>query len=197
MSENQANNDAFLDSAALLVVDVQEPFLKALPNRDPFLRRCQFAVRAASLLSIRVLFTEQIPEKLGPVHPSLLDGLDHPNIFAKSAFSALGARGLPEFLEANEIEHLILAGLETPICIYQTAIAAINKDCIVTVLSDCTGARRLDDAAAALAALEAPGCHVLPAETVFYSILADATHPKFREFTALIKSFNQETTPSK
>lgn len=193
MSDNPSNNTAFMKSVALLVIDVQEPFLKAIASREILLRRCQFAVRAASLLSMRVVFTEQMPEKLGPLHPSLVQKIDEPAVFAKSAFSALGAPGLRQFLEENEISHLILAGLETPICVYQTAIEATGAEFSVTVLSDCTEARRTDDAAAAIAALRAlaPRCHVLPSETVFYSIVADANHPKFRDFTALIKSFNE------
>ena len=57
---------------ALLVVDVQPTFLKALPDAEAFLRRCALAVGAARLLGIPVFFTEQVPAKLGGTHPELL-----------------------------------------------------------------------------------------------------------------------------
>jgi hypothetical protein len=56
------------------------------------------------------------------------------------------------------------------------------------VLSDAVGARRSEDAATCLAALRQAGAHVLPSETVFYSLLRDATHPFFKNYTKLVKS---------
>src|SRR5690606_1291286 len=111
-------------------------------------------------------------------------------IFPKTSFSALQAPGLREVLANAKIDHLILAGLETPICVYQTAIEATNDDFSVTLLSDCLGARRENDARAVLASLAQIGCHVLPSETVFYSILSDSEHPAFREYTALVKKYS-------
>ncbi|MFM9092543.1 MAG: isochorismatase family protein, partial [Verrucomicrobiota bacterium] len=110
-------------------------------------------------------------------------------VWAKDTFSALGdpaVRGA--LLAPGGPRHLLLAGIETPICVYQTAIDALRAELEVTVLTDCVGARRPADAAAALAALARLGCHLLPAETVFYALAQDARHPFFRGLTALVKA---------
>jgi nicotinamidase-related amidase len=72
--------------------------------------------------------------------------------------------------------------------VFQTAVDGLQAGLAVTVLSDCVAARRPADAATCLAALARAGVHVLPAETVFYSILRDTAHPFFRAYTALVKS---------
>ena len=84
---------------ALLVVDVQPTFLKAMPEGEACLRRCVLAASAAKLLGVPVLFTEQVPAKLGPTHPDLLLAAGEGRaVFGKTAFSAFGAPGLVEDL---------------------------------------------------------------------------------------------------
>jgi nicotinamidase-related amidase len=82
---------------------------------------------------------------------------------------------------------MILCGLETPICVFQTAVDALQAGIEVTVLCDCVGARRPGDSEACLAALARAGAHVVPSETVFYTIVRGAAHPAFKSFTELVK----------
>jgi isochorismate hydrolase len=90
-------------------------------------------------------------------------------------------------LRQREVRHLLLCGIETPVCVYQTAIEAMAEGLQVTVLSDAVGARRTDDARVCLEALVRNGAHVLPAETVFYALMRDVGHPFFRDYTKLVK----------
>lgn len=182
--------DSPLARALLLVVDVQQPFLNALPGADALVRRTALAIAAARGLGLPIAFTEQVPAKLGPTRPDLLAlAGEKPAVFAKDAFSALDSAELQELLEVQNIEHVLLAGLETPICIYQTALGLIGGERNVTLLTDALGGRRPDDCAAALAYLSHLGCHALPTETVFYSILKTTKHPFFRDYTKLVKQY--------
>ncbi|MGF1451238.1 MAG: isochorismatase family protein [Opitutales bacterium] len=170
----------------LLVVDMQAGFLQAINDSETLIRRVQFAISATRLLGWPIRFTEQVPDKLGATIPELetRDG----EVFAKTAFSAFGAEGLLDSIREAGATHLLLAGIETPICVYQSVVDALREDLAVTVLADGVGARRTADAGAALAELRSAGCHVVPAETVFYSLIRDAKHPRFRDFTALVKA---------
>lgn len=183
-------NETPIPSVALLVVDMQESFLQAIPRADAIRSRCSFAIEAARILNIRTFFTVQVPEKLGPTAPDLTALAGDSPIFSKTGFSALSAPGLMDSLAGNEIDHLILAGVETSICVYQTAIEAANQDMAMTLLSDCIGGRRPEDSPPVLRALAQIGCHILPAEAVFYSVLGGADHPEFKAFTALVKKYN-------
>lgn len=182
MSETSASG------VALLVVDVQPTLLKAIPAADAFLQRCLLAVGAARLLGLPVFFTEQVPAKLGPTHPDLLLAAGESRaVFGKTAFSAWGAPGLVEALAKKEVSQLLICGLEGPICIYQTGLDALRGGLGVTVLTDAVTGRRPEDSRVSLEALRVAGAHLLPAETVFYALLGEASHPQFRAFTELVK----------
>jgi nicotinamidase-related amidase len=176
--------------ATLLAVDLQESLLSLLP--PPAARtlraRASLALSAADTLGIPVVFTEQVPEKLGPTAAPLLRLAPSAPALPKNTFSALSTPAVLDTLRELHTEHLLLCGLETPICIYQTALGALAAGFQVTVLSDVLGARRPEDAATCLASLRHAGVHVLPTETVLYALLHDAAHPSFRDLVALVKN---------
>lgn len=173
----------------LLAVDLQPGLLAAIDPAGPLTRDCRFALAAATGLGLPVAFTEQVPTKLGATVTGLRAAAPAAPVWAKQTFSALGDEAVRgALLGPAGPRHLLLAGIETPICVYQTAIDALRAELEVTVLTDCVGARRTTDAAAALGALARLGCHLLPAETVFYSLVQDASHPFFRGLTALVKA---------
>jgi len=173
----------------LLVVDLQPAFLDAIPGGARTLRRAAFAVAAAQGVGLPVAFTEQVPAKLGPTAPALLRLAPGAPVFAKETFSALADEAVrAALLDERRIDHLLLCGIETPICIHQTSLDARRAGIEVTLLSDVIGARRADDAEVCLSALRAAGVHVMPSETVFYSLLGSARHPFVRDFTRLVKT---------
>jgi len=175
--------------ALLLCVDMQPVFLKALPDGASLVRRCAFAISAAQGVGMRVAFTEQAPRKLGGVEPKLLELVKKPTLFSKSTFSALADDGIADVIRQLDIEHIVLCGLETSICIYQTALDAVDRNLQVTILSDACGARRTEDAATCLTALARHNVYVLPAETVFYALIQGTDHPFFKEYTKLVKQY--------
>jgi nicotinamidase-related amidase len=172
----------------LLCVDLQPNFLKAIPNAVLLMRRCSFVIQAAVGMRVPVLFSEQVPQKLGGTDVELLRLAPEAPIFAKTTFSALADPAIHEAVKNNGVEHLLLCGIETSVCVHQTAVEALASGLDVTVLSDCVGARRTDDAIVCLKALRRAGAHVLPAETVFYSLLHDTSHPFFKNYTQLVKA---------
>ena len=185
----------------LVCVDMQPAFLRVMADGARVRRSCAFAVSAARGLGLPVLFTEQVPEKLGGTAPGLLALAPGATVLGKRTFSALAdeliRRSLIRHLLPGKAVpgrppdrrgHLLLCGVETPVCVYQTAVAAIAEGFEVTVLSDAVGARRPDDARVCLDALVRSGAHVLPTETVFYALLHDAGHPFFKAYTELVKS---------
>ncbi|MBI2515397.1 MAG: isochorismatase family protein [Opitutae bacterium] len=173
----------------LLCIDMQPAFMAAIPGAARVQLRCAFALESAHGLGLPVLFTEQVPAKLGRTTPELLALAPKPESMGKDAFSAFGDERIKRRLQEIGAEHLIICGIEAPVCVYQTAIDALRNDYQVTILTDCVGARRADDATTALAALAKAGCHLLPSETVFYALLNDARHPFFRAFTSLVKKY--------
>jgi len=173
----------------LLCIDLQPVFVRAVHEGARVQRRAEFAVAAANGLGLPVVFTEQVPHKLGGTAPELLALAPSSTAMGKTTFSALADEAIRRaLLDERQTEHLLICGVETPVCVYQTAIDALAAGLPVTILSDAVGARRSEDAAACLAALARAGAHVLPSETVFYSLLHDVAHPFFKAYTQLVKS---------
>jgi nicotinamidase-related amidase len=170
---------------------MQPVFIGAVADGRVVLGRCQFAVAAACGLGIPVAFTEQVPAKLGSTDPSLLSLVEKPEVHPKDTFSAFSPAGpVREALaRGRTLEHVLICGVETPICVYQSAADALQAGLSVTILSDCVGARRREDAATCTVALARAGAHVLPSETVFYSILGGTAHPYFKAYTQLVKKY--------
>lgn len=178
------------DSLALLVVDEQDAFLAPIDDRERILKRTSFAVAACKLLGIDVFFTEQVPDKLGGTNEALLAlGGPEPTVFGKAEFSAFKCQPLIDALAAKGKKHLLIAGIEVPICVYQTVIDARDAGYQVTLLSDGIGGRRPEDFPPILETLQNAGCFRLPSESIFYSILTTATHPLFKAYTQLVKQY--------
>ena len=179
---------SFLDDTLLLCVDMQPKFIAAIRHGVRIRRRCEFAVAVAVGIGLPVAFTEQVPSKLGNTAAELLALAPQAAVWSKDTFSAFADNPIREaLLRQRNVEHILLCGIETPICVYQTAIAAIAEGLQVTVFSDAVGARRESDAHTCLEALARAGVHVLPTETVIYALLRDVSHPFFREYTKLVK----------
>ncbi len=174
--------------ALLLCIDLQAIFLNSVADSPRLLKRCGFAIQAAKGFGVPIAFTEQVPQKLGGTVPELLKLAPEAKLFGKSTFSALADDGIRDTIRAMDIEHLILCGLETSVCVYQTALDALDAQLQVTILADAVSARRPDDAQICLDALRARNhVFVLPSETVFYSMLQNVKHPYFKAFTQLVK----------
>lgn len=176
------------DDLLLLCIDLQPVFVRAVAEGERVQRRCEFAVASAAGLGLPIAFTEQVPQKLGGTAPSLLELAPGAATWGKNTFSALADDGIRDILRERGVKHLLLCGVETPVCVYQSAIGALADGLHVTVLSDAVGARRPDDARVCLDALARGGAHILPAETVFYALLRDVSHPFFRGYTQLVKT---------
>ena len=184
------NAEHYNASVALLIIDIQETFLGTVTNGDTLLQRCCFAAEAAKLFEVPVFLTEQVPKKLGPIHPHLAAIARESPVFAKSTFSAMQLLRLKKELQDASIQHLLIAGLETPVCIFQTVMDALRQNFRLTLLSDCIACRRREDGEAVMAYLGSqPNVFRLPSEAVFYSILGGANNPQFRSFTKLVKKY--------
>ncbi len=172
----------------LLCVDLQPVFIRVMKEPEALIRRASLAIAAAQGFQLPTLFTEQVPAKLGATSADLLALAPEAKVYAKDTFSAFDDESICDAIAAYAPERIILCGLETPVCVYQTAIDALRTNYRVTILSDAISARRPADAQNCLTALRAQGAEVLPVETVFYALLKSVQHPFFKAYTQLVKA---------
>ena len=175
----------------LLIIDLQSSLISKTNDELKLLNRCSFAIQAALLLQCKIAITEQSANKLGNTCDELRSIMpEETPLFSKDSFSAMNCPGVKKWIKDNQIEHLLLIGLESSICIYQTAVQALSENIGVTLLSDCIGERRIEDRYPVIQQLLTMDAHVLPSETIFYSLIGSAEHPKFNEFIKLVKRYS-------
>jgi nicotinamidase-related amidase len=178
-----------IQHSALLVLDMQGLFVSVMRKPRTLQARVQFAVSAANLLECPIVFTEQAPEKLGPTLPDITAAADLSVTLPKKEFSAFGVPSFEAHLKGKKVKWLLIAGLETPVCVLQTALDAVRHGFHPVLLEDCLGARRREDAKTVLTYLRTlHGVTILPSESIFYLALETSAHPQFRRYTQLVKA---------
>ena len=170
---------------ALMVVDVQERLLPAIAENHGVLARCLLLVRGARVLGMRILATEQYPKGLGRTTPSLAELLDEP--IEKLAFSCCGEAAVVRRLGDWGVDKVLLCGIESHVCVQQTALDLLAHGFRVYIAADAVGSRRAADREWALQRLVAAGVIVTTAEAALFEWTEVAGSAQFKEISTLVK----------
>lgn len=172
-------------NSVLVVVDVQEKLLAKIPTASTLVRNVGFLMDTAQLLEIPCRATEQYPKGLGPTIPELARRLTE-SPPAKTAFSCCGAENFLESLSLLQRPNVVLAGMETHVCILQTALDLLTAGLHVFLPADALASRAELDHEMALRRLQCAGAVITTAETVAFEWVKDAAHPRFKAFSQLV-----------
>ena len=188
----------------LVLVDYQARLMPVIAESESVLARARLLARLAQLMKVPTWGTEQNPSKLGELDPALraLCG----KVLPKMAFDACAdglvdllqapaapggnARSLPKHLQKpapTPRNTVVIAGVESHVCLLQTALGLIEQEIDVWVVTDACGSRSLRDRDAAFDRLAGNGAELVSAEMVAFEWLGTAGHPKFKDALALIK----------
>ncbi len=190
LEDAMSKHDALLKAAdsVLLLVDIQEKFRPTIAGMEALIDRSEILVRSAMRLGIPVLATEQYPKALGDTVPELRERLpDKQAYFPKLRFSSYGCDALRQSLEASKRKQVLLAGIETHVCVLQTGLEMLAAGFSVYVVSDAVSSRSLADREAALRRLEKHGAELITSEMAVFEWLREAGTPEFKELQSLIK----------
>ncbi len=169
----------------LLVIDVQEKLVPKIHHADALVRNLAFLIDGAKLLGLPVQATEQYPKGLGPTLPELAAKL--PERPDKVAFSCCAIPSVIENLHRGARPKVVLAGIETHVCVLQTALDLLAHDFRVYVPVDAVGSRSPLDHDMALRRLEREGAVLTTAETCIFEWTGGADHPQFKAVSRLVQ----------
>ncbi len=175
------------DNALLLVVDVQGKLARLMHEAEHMIGQQRRLVEACRILKMPVLWAEQLPDKLGATVPELADKLDGLKPSAKSSFGCWGDKNLREAVRASGRDRILLCGIETHVCVWQTAAALRGEDYQVHLITDAVSSRSAFNREVGLKRMAAAGVHLSTVEMVLFELMVDATHPRFRDVTRLLK----------
>lgn len=180
--------------AALVIIDVQERLAAAMERRDEVVGRCVALARTAALVGMPAIVTRQYPEGLGGTvgeleeallplasHGARLQGVD------KTAFCCAAEDAFERALEATGRSQVVVAGMETHICVAQTALALVASGLDVHVVADACCSRSPADHELALERMRAAGVAVTTTESVMYEAVGRAGTDEFKELLVIVK----------
>jgi len=176
-----------IHNCCLIVVDVQGKLAQLMTDREILFKNLQILIQAAKILRIPILWCQQVPEALGPTIPELvglLTGIDPIN---KASFSCCGQEQFAAALDSLGKRQILLCGIETHVCIYQTATDLLGRGLEVTVVADAVSSRTERNRQIALTRLADEGAHISSTEMALFELLRTAEHPQFRQIARLVK----------
>lgn len=175
------------ERSLVLVVDIQDAFAKSIKDLDRVIERSSVLIKAARLLDVPVVVTEQYPQGLGETVAPLREALGETARLAKVTFSCLQDEAVVAAVRATGRSQLVLVGIETHVCIAQTALDALALGLTPYLVLDALASRRRPDAEAALTRLTRHGIAATTVEAAIMEMTRTAKHAAFKDIARLIR----------
>lgn len=174
------------ERAALVVIDVQEGFRKAIDGFDEIARATATMIRGAEATGLPVLLTEQYPKGLGVTVPEVARELPAETApISKTCFSAAEAEGF----DLGDRDQAIVCGIETHVCVNQTVLDLLEQGVEVHIVSEAVGSRSPENRALGLAKLERAGAWRTSVETALFELLRGAGGDRFKAVQRLVLEY--------
>lgn len=176
-------------SPILVFVDVQEKLNNVIHDKDELIARLEKLLKGLAILEVPILWLEQYPKGLGTTVESLKELLKESGYapIVKNTFSAWGSTEFQEQLKKSGADHILLAGMESHICVFQTARDLLLENYDVDVIIDCVSSRTKENKDLGIDRMIGYGAGVTGMESLLFELLESADHPKFKDISRLIK----------
>ena len=177
------------DHCALVVVDIQEKLLPPIWENERLVRNSQLLIRLAGILKIPALVTTQYAKGLGNTVPQIAALLPDSAPIDKLMFSCFGSDAFCSSMKRlpGQRSTVLLCGMETHICVAQTALAALREGYVVHVASDAASSRTEWNWRVGLERMRAAGAVISSTEMIIYELLRSSGSPAFREMLPYLK----------
>ena len=168
------------DKSSLLIIDVQEKLVSAMPKPHKFIDNIIKLQKAANILQVPITLTEQYPKGLGRTIDKIRENTKNAAV-EKTDFSIA--------IDSTKIvNNMIICGIEAHVCVLQTAIESADNDMKVYVVQDAVSSRYEKDYLMALSRLDKhPKIQIVSCEMVLFEWLRSSDHPEFKTISQLIK----------
>jgi nicotinamidase-related amidase len=172
------------ERTALVVVDVQEAFRKAIPDFDRVAEASATLVEGADALGLPIVVTEQYPKGLGSTVPEVAEHLpDSVRPVEKVRFSAAEADGF----DLSGRGQALVCGIEAHVCVNQTVLDLVDDGVEVHVAGDAVGSRTAENRELGLHKAERAGAVLTSVETALFELLGGSDAPEFKQVQELVK----------
>jgi len=181
-----------VERAMVLVIDLQEKLLPSIAGSEGVVAAGWKLLEGAKVFDLPVLVTEQYPKGLGPTHATIRDvfAKNRAQVLEKPTFSAWADANVREALLALDRPQIIVTGIETHVCVQQTALDLRSRDYDVFVCADAVGSRGRVDHEVALDRMQQAGVLVTTVESVLFELCRRCDTARFKAMLEVIKRFS-------
>jgi nicotinamidase-related amidase len=177
------------EQCALVIIDIQEKLLPPIFQKDQLVRNAQLLIRAAGILKIPALVTTQYAKGLGGTVPQVASLLNASEPIDKTLFSCFGADAFCAALKRlpGNRKTLLLCGMESHICVTQTALAALREGYLVHIASDAVSSRTEWNWKIGLERMRSAGAVISSTEMMIYELMRSSSTAAFKELLPHLK----------
>ena len=176
-----------IENTVLLVIDVQEKLSRVMYQREKFIDNLQKLIRGIQVLDVPIIVTEQYPQGLGPTIPEIAPLLNNIQPLPKLSFSCNGDENFARRFEALNRKQVLVSGIESHVCVYQTVADLINLGYEVHVVTDAVSSRTLENREIGFNMMNRLGAILTSTETVLFDLLKVAKGEKFKAISQIVK----------
>lgn len=175
------------DNTAALIIDIQERLFTHICDHEAIAANTGILIRGLQVMNIPVLVTQQYTRGLGKTVAAIEDLFDSFSYIEKTAFSCCDEPNVTERLERAGKEFILLAGIESHVCVLQTTLDLLEKGFTPVVIEDCVSSRKISDKTTAIRRMAKEGAIIASYESVLLELCRISGTAEFREISALIK----------
>jgi nicotinamidase-related amidase len=173
---------------ALIVIDVQGKLAQLMHQRERLFANVKRMIKGAQVLEIPLLWTEQVPDKLGPTTPEIAELLaDSTQPISKASFSCCGHAPFMEAFKSLDRRQVLVTGIEAHICVYQTALDLIDMGYDVQVVTDAVSSRIAENKQIGIDRMREAGATLTSTEMALFELLRVAEGEQFKAITKIVK----------
>jgi len=173
------------EESLLIVIDMQEKLIQVMDNKERLIGNISKLVRGIKTLGIPIIVTEQV--KLGPTIPELSECLTDITPITKASFSCCGNEEFTRALNAVNRKQILLAGIESHVCVYQTAADLLSMDYEVYLVVDAVSSRTAENREICIQRMDHMGIIPVSTEMVLFELLKTAEDEHFKDISKIVK----------
>ena len=171
----------------LVVIDAQEKLLPHMLNPQKLIRNFKILLEGFQVMGVPIISTQQYPTGLGMTISEIKEKLHSPSI-DKITFSCCDEDKFMSTLQYSEKKTVILSGIETHICVQQTAIDLSSEGYQTVIVADCVSSRQPLDHDIAIQRMRSAGSTITTCESILFELCRSAKASYFKKISQLIKS---------
>ncbi len=191
--ENKHSNNTELNMRILqeesiaLFIDFQERLVPAMRKNKELIENTEKLHKGLKELAVPMIFTQQYTRGLGPTVNELVVNPDEFSYVEKTSFSCCDEEKFIQTLEGLNKKNVIICGIESHVCVLQTAIDLKNKGYNPVLVVDCISSRKKESIKVALKRMEQEGVLITNSESILFELTRDAKNPAFKAISSIVK----------